>query len=144
MQAGTHLSLLALSTQVSPSLSAVTGPKTEGNRDAQESSAGSADAAGPQGSAVSFCGDHGRGCDWKLLEMAATAAKRPNTGYSTCYFRRAGGRICEVEPREIGLKTEAGYLSPEFAAANSWPGLYRDAGPPCPRGSALAPWRYSA
>lgn len=102
--------------------------KQTGNWDAQESSAGSADAAVPEGSAVSFCGDHGRGCDWKLLEMAATAAKRLNTGYSTYYFRRAGGRICGDEPGKIGLKTEAGYLSPEFAAANSWPGLYRDAG----------------
>lgn len=60
--------------------------------------------------------------------MAATAAKRLNTGYSTYYFRRAGGRICGDEPGKIGLKTEAGYLSPEFAAANRWPGLYRDAG----------------
>ncbi|VCX39819.1 unnamed protein product, partial [Gulo gulo] len=74
-------SLSPFSTQVSPSPSAVTGPKTEGNWDVQESCAGSADAAGPEGSAVSFCGDHGRGCDWKLLEMAATAAKRLNTGF---------------------------------------------------------------
>lgn len=89
--AGRNSSLVAQSsrhpTQVSPSPSTVTGPKTEGEpRDAQESSAGSADAAGPEGSAFSFCGNYGSGCDWKLLEMAAAAAKTLNIGYSHGIF----------------------------------------------------------
>lgn len=50
------------------------------SRSELESSTGSADAAGTTGSAVAFCGDHGTGGDWKLLEMAA--AKRLNIAYS--------------------------------------------------------------
>lgn len=55
-----------------------------------ESRIGSADAARTTGSAVAFCGDHGSGCDWKLLEMAA-AAKRLDMEYShTLLFLQIG------------------------------------------------------
>lgn len=85
---------------VSPSPSAVIGPKTEGEpRDAQESSADSADAAGLESCEVSFCRDHGSGCDWKLLEMAA-AVKRLNIGYSHVIFAGRVGEFVRSNPEK--------------------------------------------